>query len=185
MTAEDHILPDILAPDLDIVFVGSAVATASRDAGHYYANPRNAFWRRLHQSGLTPRQLRPQDDTVLPAFGLGLTDLNKTVAQSNNDGLSYDAQGFLRRVVPLRPAIVAFNGKDQAEAFCRFTGDYLPGFGLQDWTIGDSLAFVLPSSSSQVYDAMLCTDTEGRLRPAIEYWHELASLLSREQTSTV
>lgn len=179
MTPEVHVLPDILAPDLDIVFVGSAVATVSRDAGHYYSHPRNSFWRRLHQSGLTPKQLRPQDDTALPAFGIGLTDLNKTVAQSNNIGLVYDPKAFLDRVLPLRPSIVAFNGKDHVEEFCWHTGDYFAGFGLQDWSVGESLTVVLPSSSPRVEDSRPCRDVSGATRPAIEYWHELASLLSR------
>lgn len=131
MASETYVLPDILAPDLDIVFVGSAVATVSRDEGHYYAHPRNSFWRRLHQCRLTPTQLRLQDDSALPKFGIGLTNLNKTVVQSRNVGLVYDVHGFLSRIMPVRPAIVAFNGRDHVKEFCRRTGNNIAGFGLQ------------------------------------------------------
>ena len=43
------ILPDYLAPDLDVVFVGAAPSLSSEQVGHYYAGPTNKFWRLLHQ----------------------------------------------------------------------------------------------------------------------------------------
>lgn len=78
-------LPDILAPDLDIVFCGTAAGRRSAALGHYYAGRGNRFWNLLHQTGLTPRCLRPDEDSTLPAFGLGLTDLAKGVAGMDRD----------------------------------------------------------------------------------------------------
>ncbi len=66
-------LPDILAPGLDVIFVGAAASHNSARAGHWYAGPTNKFWLLLAQSGFTPRQLRPEEDIEVLQYGLGLT----------------------------------------------------------------------------------------------------------------
>ena len=42
-------LPDRVAPGLRLLFVGINPGLVSAAAGRYYANPRNAFWRLLHE----------------------------------------------------------------------------------------------------------------------------------------
>ena len=37
------ILPDYLAPGLDVVFAGAAPSLSSEQVGHYYAGPTNNF----------------------------------------------------------------------------------------------------------------------------------------------
>ena len=54
---------------------GSAAGRRSAAAGAYYAGPGNKFWRILHESGLTPRRLAPEEFALLPDVGIGLTDL--------------------------------------------------------------------------------------------------------------
>src|SRR2546427_10087333 len=49
-----HKLPDLLAPSLRVVFVGTAAGRESA-AKCYYAGRGNRFWRTLHEVGLTPR----------------------------------------------------------------------------------------------------------------------------------
>lgn len=71
-------LPDVLAPDLDVVFCAPAVGQCAALRGHYYAGPGNAFWRLLHESGLTPKRLDPTDDDSLPAYGMGFVDVVRT-----------------------------------------------------------------------------------------------------------
>ena len=39
------VLPDLLIPNLNVVFSGTAVATPSAERGHYYAGPGNKFWK--------------------------------------------------------------------------------------------------------------------------------------------
>lgn len=73
-------LPDRLAPGLQVLFCGTAAGTASATRGHYYAGPGNRFWGLLAQTGLTPRLLRPDEDHLMPGFRTGLTDLAKGVA---------------------------------------------------------------------------------------------------------
>src|SRR6476660_2444003 len=48
-------VPDVLGPDLRIVFVGINPGRVSAAAGAHFANPRNDFWRLLHASKLTSR----------------------------------------------------------------------------------------------------------------------------------
>jgi double-stranded uracil-DNA glycosylase len=142
-------LPDYLAPGLDIVFVGINPGEQSARAGHYYANPRNPFWLLLHRAGLTPRQLRPDEDHLLLTFGCGLTDIVKRPTR----GLADLASADFRRGRPIleekllryQPRIVCFNSKT---GFVNFfgTGIFMR-FGRQDVAIGDSRVFVLPSTS--------------------------------------
>lgn len=78
-------LQDHLAPDLAILFCGTAAGHRSAALGHYYAGPGNKFWGLLADTGMTPRRLRPDEDHLLPSFGLGLTDLAKGVAGMDHE----------------------------------------------------------------------------------------------------
>src|SRR5579862_9008034 len=80
-------LPDYLTPGLKVVFVGFNLSIYSAAAGHYYARPVNQFWSCLNQSGLLPDgvNLGPCDDSRLPIFGLGLTDVVKRPTRSCSD----------------------------------------------------------------------------------------------------
>lgn len=80
------ILPDYLSSGLQVVFVGTAVGDSSAARKHYYSGPNNAFWRCLHEAGLVPIRLRPEDDQCITDFGIGLTDLVKEV-HSGSDAL--------------------------------------------------------------------------------------------------
>ena len=59
-------VPDVLAPGLDVVFCGINPGRVSAAAGAHFANPRNDFWRLLHDAGFTPRLLRPDEQFELP-----------------------------------------------------------------------------------------------------------------------
>ena len=139
------ILPDLLAPDLDIVFCGSAVGAASARRRAYYAGPGNAFWPTLHRVGLTPRQLLPEEYEQLLGFGIGLTDLAKEVS-GNDDILSpghFDCDRLRAVIAEYRPRILAFTGKRAAQQCVGRPVDY---GGLVEQEGGCRL-FVLPSPS--------------------------------------
>jgi TDG/mug DNA glycosylase family protein len=140
-----QILPDVLAPGLRVVFCGSAVGTASARAGAYYAGPGNRFWETLYRTGLTPRRLAPPEFRSVLAYGIGLTDLSKSVSGAD-EGLRrahFDAAGLRRRIERYRPGVLAFNGKRAAREF------YGRGvaYGRQTDGIGPTVVFVLPSTS--------------------------------------
>ena len=166
-------LPDYLAPGLDIVFVGINPGEQSARAGHYYANPRNPFWLLLHRANLTPRQLRPDEDHLMPRFGCGLTDIVKRPSRGVTDLTAPDFRRgrpiLEEKLLRYRPRIVCFNGKT---GFVNFFG---PGvfrrFGRQDVTIGASRVFVLPSTSP----ANAGTPLTAKLRhfQALRRWRDL------------
>jgi TDG/mug DNA glycosylase family protein len=72
-----HKLPDRLAPNLQVVFVGTAAGRRSAEVGADYAHPGNRFWRMLHEVGLTPRRYEPHEFRDLLALGIGFSDMSK------------------------------------------------------------------------------------------------------------
>lgn len=139
------ILPDYLEEGLDIVLCGTAPGPVSAARGHYYANPGNRFWRTLHEVGLTPRLMAPDEDWLLPSMGLGLTDLVKTrsgLDRDLDDG-DYDVATLEAKILRYRPRVVGF---DSLNAGRRALGRGAVR-GLQPRTFGGAEVFVLPSTS--------------------------------------
>ncbi len=68
-------LPDIIAENLDILFVGFNPGLQSAVQRHHYAGKSNRFWRFLYEAGLTPVQLKPQEDRKLLDYGYGSTNI--------------------------------------------------------------------------------------------------------------
>jgi TDG/mug DNA glycosylase family protein len=146
----DHSVPDVLAPDLKLVFCGTALGRRSAEAKAYYANPSNFFWRTLHNTGLTPERIIAHDYPRLINYGIGLTDLCK--AHYGNDAElpvdAYDTAALREKMIRYQPRILAFTSKTGASAFLgRPTGAITLGF--QPETIGDTRLYVLPSPSGQ------------------------------------
>ncbi len=114
-------LPDYLRPGLKLLFVGINPGLISAKAGHYYANPRNPFWRLLHEAGLTPVLLRPDEDSRMPSFGYGLTDIVKRPSRGAGDLKSEEfvtnRRRLLRLVRRFRPKAVCFNSKTAFEGY--------------------------------------------------------------------
>jgi TDG/mug DNA glycosylase family protein len=142
------ILPDLLRPALRIVFCGTAAGTVSARRGHYYAHPQNKFWPTLHAIGLTPRRLDPSEFASALAWGVGLTDIAKTVSGMDKElpsgSLGRDACDALRaNVLSHQPAILAFTSLTAGRRYLRRQA----AFGEQRETIGATRLWVLPSPS--------------------------------------
>jgi double-stranded uracil-DNA glycosylase len=73
--ATELTIPDVLGPDLHVLFSGINPGLYSAATGHHFARPGNRFWPALHASGFTDRLLRPDEQDQLPALGLGITNL--------------------------------------------------------------------------------------------------------------
>jgi TDG/mug DNA glycosylase family protein len=144
--ASAHILPDLLAPGLRVVFCGTAAGEQSARLRAPYAGPGNRFWWVLHEVGLTPRMLRPAEFRELLGFGVGLTDVAKH-AVGRDDVLvrdDFDAAAVIGKVERFRPQVLAFVGKRAArEVLGRNPG----GYGEQDVALGVSRVWVMPSTS--------------------------------------
>jgi double-stranded uracil-DNA glycosylase len=127
------------------------VATASAERGHYYSGRGNKFWQLLHESGFTPTRLVPEDDASLLSYGIGMTDLVKSVAQSHDRGLEYGgANAIAGHLISAAPQWVAFNGLTAGRAAAKQLGlgrAQEVALGEQSWAIGPSQVFVVPNSS--------------------------------------
>ena len=126
MTAMKHLLPDLLGPDLKLVFCGTAPSKASAAAKAYYAKPGNKFWPTLHAVGITPTRFAPQEYPALLALGIGLTDLCKVHAGVDSelpDG-AFDRTALTRKLRKYQPKIVAFTSKNAAQSYFGHAVDY-------------------------------------------------------------
>jgi TDG/mug DNA glycosylase family protein len=164
-----RVLADVWEPGVDLVLSGTAVGPCAADRGHHYAQRGNAFWRLLHDSGLTPDLLGPADESALPRHGLGLVDVVKRLAPPD----PFDVDDFVGVLEQAAPTWVAFNGRVGADAVARAIGEPRPALGLQRWTVAGAHVFVLPSSSG----ANQRRDHGGR-PDRLSWWAELAALVA-------
>lgn len=139
------ILPDVLAPGLDLVLCGTAPSRASKEAAAYYAKPGNLFWPTLHAVGLTPRPLRPEEYAAVLDWKIGLTDLNKTEWGSDADLSGFDVPGFAAKMRRFRPRCIAFDSKTAGRAFL----GRAVACGRQADDFDDIPVFVVPSPSGR------------------------------------
>lgn len=117
-------LPYLLRPNLALIIVGFNPSIPAWRAGHYYANPRNEFYRLLHRHGLTHRLLTPAEDILLPTeFQIGLTDLvpRPSVGVVNIPTAEFHeaADDTRRLLVSLCPALLCCNGYGVARYLLR------------------------------------------------------------------
>jgi TDG/mug DNA glycosylase family protein len=140
-------VPDVLAPDLDIVFVGINPGRVSAAARAHFANPRNDFWRLLHAARLTSRLYEPREQFALLEEGIGVTNAAYRTTPGSGDlrraDFAESAERLERIARELRPRWLAFVGK---EAYRGAFGTR-PELGVQERTLGDTKLFVLPSTS--------------------------------------
>ena len=150
---EFETLPDYLAPGLDIVLVGINPSAYSVAVGHYFANPRNRFWRAFNTSGLAPQELGPEDDLRMPEYGIGFTDVVKRPTPQASGLKAADYREWCpvlrEKLLHYRPLIACFHGLTGYKAFLKYTGaqGMTPALGLQDETIGETRVFVVPNPS--------------------------------------
>lgn len=142
-------LPDILEPGLRLVICGSNPSIRAAQVGHYYAHPGNRFYPLLFESGLTPRRLTPEEDVLLPSFGIGLTDLHECPSRRADDVPDevYRAgrERIMEKMARYQPQWLCCNG---ARVFQNLTGTRGPiRFGPQGGTIAGCRLFVVPSTS--------------------------------------
>ncbi len=146
--ATERTIPDVIGPDLDVLFVGINPGLYSGATGYHFARPGNRFWKAIHGAGFTDRVLDPSDQHELLRYGIGITNLvartTATAAELSSDELRAGARILVDKVERWRPRSVAFLG----------ISTYRVGFespkatiGRQPTRIGDSEVWVLPNPS--------------------------------------
>ena len=108
------VLPDYLAADLHILFVGINPGLRSAALGHHYAGHSNRFWKLLYEANLVPERLSYREDNRLPEWGIGLTNLvpraTAGVESLTPDDYAAGRLALLRKVRRYRPRVVALLG---------------------------------------------------------------------------
>jgi double-stranded uracil-DNA glycosylase len=129
------------------VFCGINPGRVSAAAAAHFANPRNDFWRLLHEGGVTPRLLDPAEQLDVLRYGIGLTNAAYRTTKGSGDLRRADFAGSAERLeqlaLELRPRWLAFVGK---EAFRGAFGSR-PELGEQARRLAATRVFVLPSTS--------------------------------------
>ncbi len=170
MNESDYIVPDVLASGLITVFCGRAPSPESARQRAYYAHFSNQFWKILAETGMTDRQFTPTEFHLLPKFGIGLTDINKTESGSDHElSGSGDAPMTVYEKIKIhQPRILAFNGKNNCRMFLHAVfrePKNLPiDYGIQEsYKVGDTKIYLLPNTSARA-----------RAFWQPEYWRSLA-----------
>ncbi|KAG8674948.1 hypothetical protein FPOAC2_00991 [Fusarium poae] len=117
-------LPDAIADNLLVLFIGLNPGIQTARTGHAYAHPSNLFWKLLFSSGLTPRLCSPTEDRQLPEmYSMGFTNI---VARPSRNGSELSKQEMDEGVEILhekcrkyRPESVCVVGKSIWESIWR------------------------------------------------------------------
>jgi double-stranded uracil-DNA glycosylase len=145
---------DVIVERPRILFVGINPGETSGKVGHHFAGPGNPFWRLLHAAGLTPIELRADEDQRLAEFGYGLVNLctrpTKTAAELTRDELARGAEQLRKKVRGMQPAVVALVGVTLYPIVCkreRGAPKLPPGPGAKPERIEGARLFVVPNPS--------------------------------------
>ncbi|MEJ7600151.1 MAG: G/U mismatch-specific DNA glycosylase [Kofleriaceae bacterium] len=141
-------VPDLIAPNLDVLFCGVNPGLYSAAVGHHFAGPGNLFWSTILAAGLTPRLFSAFDEPELLALGYGITNMvQRTTASAEEiakDELRRGAKALRRKVLQFKPRFLAVCG----------IVAYRVGFehnkavvGLQPDKIGETSVWLLPNPS--------------------------------------
>jgi TDG/mug DNA glycosylase family protein len=141
-------VPDVIAPQLKVLFVGINPGLYSGATGHHFARPGNRFWPALHKAGFTERLLSPDDERELLKLGYGITNI-VDIATAAADELDQETllSGGKRLATKIKrycPAIVAILG---LKAYRIAFGQPKAKFGLQEERINETRVWILPNPS--------------------------------------
>lgn len=146
-TKNKHV-PDIIAPNLDVLFCGINPGLLSAATGYHFARPGNRFWKALHLSGLTPQLLQPSEQNNLLQFGLGITNFVTGPSASAQvltvEEFRSGAQLLQKKVLKFSPLFLAVLG---IEAYRKGFSDKHAQLGRQSQMIGSTSVWLLPNPS--------------------------------------
>jgi TDG/mug DNA glycosylase family protein len=107
-------VPDVIAPQLKVLFCGINPGLYSGATGHHFARPGNRFWRALHAAGFTDQVLTPSEERALLERGYGITNLvaraTASAAGLSAEELVAGRRRLARKVRRYRPRWVAVLG---------------------------------------------------------------------------
>ena len=148
LAAAGKTLPDVIAPNLKVLFCGINPGLYTAAVQQHFGRPGNRFWPVLHRAGFTPRQFHPSEQRELLQLGYGITNIvaraTAAAAELTDEELATGARILERKVRRYTPRVLAVVG----------VGAYRTAFarphaklGLQPETIGATKIWVLPNPS--------------------------------------
>jgi double-stranded uracil-DNA glycosylase len=167
--AADRTIPDVLGPDLRVLFSGINPGLYSAATGHHFARPGNRFWPTLHAAGFTDRQLHPSEQEQLLVLGLGITNVAaRATARADELTVAELAEGgqiLAAKVRDLRPRWLAVLG---VTAYRTAFGRPKATVGPQPDHIEETAIWVLPNPSglNAHWSAPKLTEAFAELRAA-------------------
>ena len=112
--ATGRTIPDLIAPGLDILFVGINPGLWSGATGFHFARPGNRFWKAIDEAGLVDRVLDPSEQDELLHAGIGITNLvprtTAAAAELSTAELRAGGRALVATIERYRPVNVAFLG---------------------------------------------------------------------------
>ncbi len=146
--ATDGTVPDVIGAQLRVLFTGINPGLYTAAVGHHFARPGNRFWKVLHLSGFTPRQMSPFDDASLVELGLGITNVvpraTATADELSKEEIRVGGEALRRKVLRYQPAFLAVLGVQAYRIAFRSSKARV---GEQPERIGDTRVWVLPNPS--------------------------------------
>jgi TDG/mug DNA glycosylase family protein len=141
-------LPDVIAPNLKVLFCGINPGLYTAAVGHHFARPGNRFWPALYQSGFTPQLISPFDERELLKLGVGISNVvphaTASAAELTREDHVVGGRALAKKIKRYRPRIVAILGVGAyRDAFARPKAQV----GEQPERIHDARVWVLPNPS--------------------------------------
>lgn len=141
-------MPDVIAPDLQVLFCGINPSLYSAAVGHHFARPGNRFWKTLYAAGFTDRLFSPFEDRLLLDLGYGVTNLvdraTATADQLAPAELLSGLESLSQKMQHYRPTCLAMLG---ISAYRTAFKQPKASIGLQPARLQDALVWVLPNPS--------------------------------------
>ena len=107
-------VPDVIAPNLKVLFCGINPGLYTAAVGHHFARPGNRFWPALYKSGFTNQLMSPFEERDLLKDGIGISNVvpHATVSASELKREDFEKGGraLVTKVKKYHPRIVAILG---------------------------------------------------------------------------
>jgi TDG/mug DNA glycosylase family protein len=148
IAAAGKTLPDVIAPNLRVLFCGINPGLYTAAVGHHFARPGNRFWPALHKSGFTDRLVSAFDERELLKSGIGISNVvphaTASAAELTAQDLIAGGRRLAAKVKRYRPKVVAILG---VGAYRHAFGKPKARIGEQTERIHDANVWVLPNPS--------------------------------------
>lgn len=171
LAANGKFVPDVIGPNLKVLFCGINPGLYSAAVGHHFARPGNRFWPTLHTADFTALRLAPDEENALLPCGYGITNVvaraTAGAAELTTDEMIEGRRRLLAKVRRYQPKFLAVLG---VGAYRVAWNEPHAILGLQEKRIGATKVWVLPNPSglNAHYPGAALKKLYSQLRAAVE-----------------